>query len=515
MPPRPSLRPQHVEPRPLAGIAALLDLPSTAAAEGVAVTGVTHDSRQVRPGDLYAALPGSHVHGAAFAAAAAEAGAAAVLTDAAGADLAGDLPWLVVADPRASLGRVAAHVYGDPARHLLMLGVTGTNGKTTTSYLVESGLRAAGHRTGLIGTVETRVGDERVASIRTTPEATDVHALLALMRERGTTACVMEVSSHALAYGRVDGIVFDVAGFTNLSQDHLDFHDDLEDYFATKAKLFTPGRARRGVVCVDDDYGRRLAKQAAIPVVTVATKGDADWRVTDREIAHAGATTLAVIGTEDGRRLPVSSPIPGDFNVANAVLAVVMLTEAGVEAGDALRGVATCPGVPGRMERVQSAAAGGPLGVVDYAHTPDAIETVLRALRPSTLGRLVVVVGAGGDRDAGKRPLMGAAAARHADVVIVTDDNPRSEDPAAIRAAVLRGTSAVPAQERGVVKEVGDRRAAIEAAVAETTGRPDTVAVVGKGHEQGQEIAGVVYPFDDRVELREALWGRAEREEAT
>jgi UDP-N-acetylmuramoyl-L-alanyl-D-glutamate--2,6-diaminopimelate ligase len=502
MPDRPSLRPRHVPPRSLHAVAQLLRQPIPDGAD-VAVTGVTHDSRQVQPGDLYAALPGAKLHGAAFIAQAAEAGAVAVLTDVAGTPLAGILPVLTVEDPRAHLGRVAAYVYGEPARDLLMLGITGTNGKTTTAYLVESGLRTAGNRVGLVGTIETRVGDERFPSVRTTPEATELHALLAVMRERGATACVMEVSSHALVLGRVDGIVFDVVGFTNLSRDHLDFHGDLEDYFAAKASLFTPQRSLRGVVCVDDEYGSRLAELATVPVVTVAAKRAADWRVVDQQVAYSDATTTATLQDAHGRRLSVVSPMPGDFNLANAALGVVMLLEAGIDASDAVRGVMRCGGVPGRMERVQSTGADEPLAVVDYAHTPDAIENVLRALRPPTRGRLIVIVGAGGDRDPHKRAAMGAAAARTADLVIVTDDNPRSEDPARIRAAVLAGALAV-AGSAGV-EEIGDRRTAIERAVKATRGRSDTVVIVGKGHEQGQEIGGVVHPFDDRVVLRDAL----------
>jgi UDP-N-acetylmuramoyl-L-alanyl-D-glutamate--2,6-diaminopimelate ligase len=326
------------------------------------------------------------------------------------------------------------------------------------------------------------------------------------MREQGVTACVMEVSSHALVLGRVDAIVFDVAGFTNLSQDHLDFHRDLEDYYAAKAALFTPLRSRRGVVCVDDEYGRRLAAEASVPVVTIATRDDAgaaDWVVVKREVSRSGRSTAIDLEHDGRREVSVSAPIPGDFNVANAVLATVMLFEAGVSGRDAARGMALCPGVPGRMESVQSTGAFEPLAVVDYAHTPEAIENVLRALRPSTRGRLIAVLGAGGDRDPHKRPLMGAAAARHADVVIVTDDNPRSEEPAAIRAAVLSGTAGA---DRPVqVREVADRGQAIAAAVDAAGGTDDTVAVLGKGHEQGQEVAGVVHPFDDRLVLRQAI----------
>ena len=505
VPPRPPLRPHRVTPRPLAELAETLGI--AAPARDAAVTGVTHDSSKVQPGDLFAALPGALTHGARFAAQAEAAGAVALFTDPDGARrLSTDLPVLVVDDPRARLGALAATIYGRPADDLLMLGVTGTNGKTTTTYLIESGLRAAGHRTGLVGTVETRIDSERVASVRTTPEAADLHALLAAMREQGVTACVMEVSSHALVLGRVDAIVFDVAGFTNLSQDHLDFHRDLEDYYAAKAALFTPLRARRGVVCVDDEHGRRLAAEASVPVVTIATRDDAgaaDWVVVKREVSRSGRSTAIDLEHDGRREISVSAPIPGDFNVANAVLATVMLLEAGVSGRDAARGLTMCTGVPGRMELVESTGALEPLAVVDYAHTPEAIENVLRALRPSTRGRLIAVLGAGGDRDPHKRPLMGAAAARHADVVIVTDDNPRSEEPAAIRAAVLSGTAEAgrPVQ----VKEVADRRQAILAAVDAAGGADDTVAVLGKGHEQGQEVAGVVHPFDDRLVLRQAI----------
>ncbi|TDD97733.1 UDP-N-acetylmuramoyl-L-alanyl-D-glutamate--2,6-diaminopimelate ligase [Jiangella asiatica] len=506
MPDRPGLRPRHVAPLPLAALATETSLSVDPGVRDVSVTGVTHDSRQIRPGDLYLALPGAVTHGARFAADAVRSGAVAVVTDPAGLELAGDLPApvLTLDHPRSRLGAIAAAVYGHPARDLLMLGVTGTNGKTTTSYLLESGLRAAGHTTGLIGTVETRVGDEKVASIRTTPEATDAHALLAVMRERGVTACAMEVSSHAMVFGRVDGIVFDVAGFTNLSQDHLDFHTGLEDYFAAKARLFTPERTRSAVVVVGDEFGRRLAATSQVPTVTVLpvdhgtpAEVPADWRV-----EHLG--DAAVLAGPDGEKLELHVPLPGEFNVTNAALAVTMLLRSGIDAADAVRGVAECPGVPGRMERVTVAGAGArPSAVVDFAHSPAAIDNVLRALHPA--GRLIAVVGAGGDRDREKRPLMGRAAAAGADLVVVTDDNPRSEDPTAIRAAVVDGARAVPAGERAEILEVAGRREAIRAALRAATGAEDTVVVLGKGHEQGQEIAGVVQPFDDREVLREEL----------
>ncbi len=478
----------------------------------VRVTGVTLDSRAVRPGDLYAALPGFNVHGARFAAGAVGAGAAAVLTDSAGlAELGGSeaiallgAPVVVVEDPRGVLGHVASRIYGDPASDLTMLGVTGTNGKTTTAYLIESALRARGMRTGLVGTVETRIGDERIESARTTPEATDLHALLGVMRERGLEACVMEVSSHALSLHRVDGVVYDVAVFTNLSQDHLDFHPTMEEYFLAKSSLFTPERTRRAVVCVDDEWGRRLAEEASVPVTTLSTAGaDADWTV---ELGDRGAFVL-VDRTAD-RSLALVSHLPGTFNVANTALAALTLMEIGVADAEVVRAMAEPPTVPGRMEVV----ATRPRCIVDFAHTPEAVDAALRALRPSTEGRLIAVVGAGGDRDRAKRPAMGAAAARHADVVIVTDDNPRSEDPAAIREAVLDGARGVLArgEATSLVVDGGTRSAAIVKAVAMAVvgsgeGTTDTVVVLGKGHEKGQEVHGVTHPFDDREAVATAV----------
>lgn len=521
--PAPALRPSRTQARSLAAVAARLGLPAPpGGGRGTAaeVTGVTLDSRSVRPGDLYAALPGAHAHGADFAAAAVAAGAVAVLTDPVGAPVAGPagVPVLCVPDPRSVLGRLAAWVYGDPGDALRLVGITGTNGKTTTAYLVDAGLRGAGLVTGLVGTVETRIRDRTHPSARTTPESTDLQALLAVMREDGVQAVAMEVSSHALVLGRVDGLVVDVAVFTNLSRDHLDFHADLEDYFAAKAALFTPGRSRHGVVDVDDAYGARLAVTATVPVTTVSPAGapGADWRVVGRSPGLDGASTSFRLAGPQGVLVDAVSPLPGEFNLANTALAVVACLHLGTAAAAVVSGLAGLAGVPGRMERVRTAAAGGParepLVVVDYAHTPAAIENVLVALRGSTSGRLGIVLGAGGDRDPGKRAAMGAAAARHADVVVVTDDNPRSEDPGAIRAAVLAGARAAggPAE----VREVADRATAIRAAVAGSTAG-DVVVVAGKGHEQGQEVAGVLLPFDDRTVARAALLAAGARAQAT
>jgi UDP-N-acetylmuramoyl-L-alanyl-D-glutamate--2,6-diaminopimelate ligase len=506
-------RPSQVRPKPLEQLARQLGTVPTVPADTRA-TGITHDSRAVRPGDVYAALPGARLHGADFAAQAAELGAVAILTDPTGADRAAatGLPVLTVDDPRARMGALAAMVYDDPGAGLMRIGITGTSGKTTTAYLVEGGLRAV-HKagTGLIGTVETRIGDERLKSERTTPEATDLQALFAVMRERGVDAVVMEVSSHALVLGRVDGAVFDVAVFTNLSPEHMEFHSGMEDYFQAKARLFTPGRSRAGVVNIDDEYGRRLAAEAGVPVTTFSAEGhpDADWCAQDVEIGPLGST-FTVAGPKD-LRIRAAAPLPGPFNVANALAAITALAVAGIDPQTAADGVAAVPGVPGRLERVD---AGQPyLAVVDYAHKTDAVESVLRALRKVTEGRLHVVLGCGGDRDRTKRGPMGAACARLADTAVLTSDNPRSEDPLAILATMLAGAAEVPAHERGHVVVEPDRAAAIATAVARAE-PGDTVLVAGKGHEQGQDIAGVVRPFDDREVLRAAIENAATRSEA-
>ncbi|MEU3855898.1 UDP-N-acetylmuramoyl-L-alanyl-D-glutamate--2,6-diaminopimelate ligase [Streptomyces sp. NPDC028722] len=494
-------RPVEVSATPLAELADQLG--AAAPAGSAEVTGITHDSRAVRPGDLYAALPGARLHGADFATQAAGLGAVAVLTDPTGAERAAatGLPVLVVDDPRAGMGELAATIYGRPGRDLLQIGITGTSGKTTTAYLVEGGLKTA-RSTGLIGTVEMRIGEERIKSERTTPEATDLQALFAVMRERGVEAVAMEVSSHALVLGRVDGCVFDIAVFTNLSPEHMEFHSGMEDYFQAKAQLFTPRRSRLGVVNTDDEYGRRLAAEAGVPVVTFSAEGhpDADWRAEDVQVGPMDST-FTVLGP-NGERVQARSPLPGPFNVANTLAAVVALAAAGLDPQAAADGIAAVPGVPGRLERVD---AGQPyLAVVDYAHKTDAVESVLKALRKVTKGRLHVVLGCGGDRDRTKRAPMGAAVARLADTAVLTSDNPRSEDPLAILATMLQGAASVPAHERGEVLLFEERAAAVAAAVGRAQAG-DTVLVAGKGHEQGQDIAGVIRPFDDRQVLREAI----------
>jgi UDP-N-acetylmuramoyl-L-alanyl-D-glutamate--2,6-diaminopimelate ligase len=380
-----------------------------------------------------------------------------------------------------------------------MIGVTGTQGKTTTTRLLEGGLTDAGVPAAVVGTVGTRVLGEDVASALTTPEAPDLQRLFRRMAERGVEACTMEVSSHALVMGRVGGFVFDVAVFLNLGRDHLDFHRDMEDYFAAKASLFTTEHARRGLVNVQDGWGRRLVATAEIPVETMSANGqEADWVAWDFDRSASG-TRFRITGP-DGVQIHAGCPIPGGFNVANALAAVAAAARAGYDAQAVATAIAEGSGVPGRLERIDEGQDF--VVVVDYAHKPDALSAAIATLRPLTDGRLILVLGAGGDRDPGKRPLMGEIAAAGADVMVFTDDNPRTEDPAAIRAAILEGTTG----GRAEVLEIGHRRDAIAEAVRRA-GPGDVVLVAGKGHESGQEVAGVLHPFDDREVAREVLRG--------
>lgn len=492
-----SLRPRVPEPVSLARL-----IPG---APSVGITGVTLDSRTVEPGDLYVALPGTSTHGAKFAATAAQAGAVAMLTDAAGAALAAGsgLPVISVANPRSEMARLAAEVYQRPSERLTMLGVTGTTGKTSTSFLLAAALGQAGHRVGTIGTLGFRLDDEVLVSRRTTvttPEAPDLQALLGYFAERGADAIAMEVSSHALAQGRTDEVIFDVAGFTNLGRDHLDYHADMEDYFQAKARLFRDGRARAAVINIDDDYGRRLAAEIAqagsMPLVTTGAGADADYRV-------LAATELS----GGGSRVQLATPggihefdlgLLGDFNQRNAATAAAMLESIGIDLDTALPGLAQAA-VPGRMQLIDL-GVGAPYAVVDFAHTPESVAAALAAL-PS--GRRIVVLGCGGDRDQAKRAPMGAAAADGAQLVVVTDDNPRSEDPAAIRATVLQGAREAARHSGAEVIDGGIRSEAIAVALSQA-GPQDWVAVLGKGHETGQQLADRVVPFDDATALREA-----------
>lgn len=500
-----SIRPARVVPETLQSLVRGTSVTGDVDA-GIIVGDVTLDSRSVVPGSLYVALPGSRVHGASFAAAAVASGAVAILTDPEGAAMAAGagVPVLTSTRLRRDMALVSSRVFGAPGDRLQLFGVTGTNGKTTTVALLEAGLMALGLRTGTIGTVGFRLDGVPVPSGRgtvTTPDSPDLQALLAVMEERGAGAVALEVSSHALVLDRVAGLHFEVSAFLNLGHDHLDFHPDLEAYFEAKASLFTPELTSHAVCWVDDERGAEVARRArlaAIPVTTVGTGAGCDFRLTDHELVPplGGRAVLE----HDGVAWPLRIALPGMHNMIDAAVAAAMLAVAGHPLGIALEGLATAQ-VPGRMQQVML-PGDAPSVIVDFAHTPQAVTATLRALR-SSFDHVVTVVGCGGDRDAAKRPEMGRAAADWSDVVIITDDNPRTEPPALIRAATLAGART--ATGSALVEEVAGRRSAIERAFA-VAGPGSVVAILGKGHEQGQEVEGRVLPFDDSVEARNA-WG--------
>jgi UDP-N-acetylmuramoyl-L-alanyl-D-glutamate--2,6-diaminopimelate ligase len=499
------LRPRRPVGHALTPLAAQVQAVSVTgvAVPDVRITGVTLRGQDAQDGDLFAALPGASSHGGRYVDEAVRRGAVAVLTDATGvreiAATTVPVPVLVHPDPRSVLGELAATVYGHPSERLRVIGVTGTSGKTTTTYLMESGLRSAERVAGLIGTVGIRIDGRDQPSALTTPEAPELQALLAVMLEQGVDTVVMEVSSHALTLGRVDGVRFAVGGFTNLSRDHLDFHPSMADYFAAKAHLFdpqSPTHASVSVICVDDDAGRAMAELAHHPLTVSAAGCDADWRAEDvRTVDHGAQEFFAVDPAAVHHGLRIG--LPGRYNVANCLLAAALLDAVGVSPEQAAPGLRTAT-VPGRLERIDRGQ--GFLALVDYAHKPGALQAVLQTLRAQGGGRLAVVFGAGGNRDPGKREPMGRVAAGLADLVVVTDDNPRDEDPAAIRSAIMAGATGGAAQ----VVEIGDRRAAIDYAVG--WARPgDVVLIAGKGHEKGQTSHGQARPFDDRDELAAAL----------
>ena len=467
--------------------------------EEVSVTGVSYDSRAVRPGDLFFCVPGTQRDGHEFAPVAVAAGAAALCVE---RPTGAGVPELRVNDARRAMAALSAAFFGHPADELALLGVTGTNGKTTTAYLIDSILRASGRITGLIGTIETRIRDDHRPGVRTTPESLDLHRLFAEMRDAKVDSVAMEVTSHALALGRVDGLRYAAAGFTNLSQDHLDFHADMEDYFEAKRSLFIPERAQTGAVNVDDPYGRRLFESVEIPCVSFGFAVGADVRAENVDPKADGSTFDLVTGSGT---VHLSISLAGTFNIYNCLAAASMSLQAGVSLDAVAEGLGSIRSVPGRFESI---SRGQPFSVVvDYAHTPDSLDNVLLAARrlaesQGDAGRVLCVFGCGGDRDRAKRPLMGAVVARLADYMVVTSDNPRSEDPIAIIDEVVQGVIAHRSEGPDVV--LPDRREAITEALR--SARPgDVVVIAGKGHETGQQFATVTHPFDDRIVAAEEL----------
>jgi len=446
----------------------------------ICISGISQDSRSLHKGDLFCCVRGDTFDGHEYASEAITNGAVALLVDKHDDSVPVEIVQIEVADVRAVLGNVAAAAFEFPARSLMLVGITGTNGKTTTAAILQSILNASGRSTEVIGTL---------SGVHTTPEAIDAHALLRKFLDAGTRAVVMEVSSHALVQNRVGGLVFDVAVFTNLSQDHLDFHGTQEDYFAAKAKLFDPSRARKGVVNIDDSHGRRLNDAQPI-AMTPFSRDDADDVTV--AIGHVGFRW---------RGIAIEVPIGGDFTVINTLAAITTADLLGVSLEDIRIGCASVASVPGRFEVVPNDA--GFDVIVDFAHTPEGLDGLLRGVRNLTQGKLIAVFGCGGDRDVAKRPRMGSIAAALADEVIVTSDNPRGEKPEMIISSIISGIS----EPATTVRAIVNRAEAIESAI-NTARRGDIVVIAGKGHEKTQEINGVLTPFNDIEVATVALQNR-------
>ncbi|RFA21091.1 Mur ligase family protein [Subtercola boreus] len=499
------LRPEHPDARLVSDLVRQFGFEVHGDVDGVAITGITLSSKSVEPGDLYVGLAGVHAHGAQFSEDARAKGAVAIVTDARGQALAArsGLPVLVIDDPRASLGALSAWVYQTAHFAPVLFGVTGTNGKTSVAYIIEAILRQLGVLAGLSTTAERRIGDFAVTSTLTTPEATEVHGLLARMREADAEAVVIETSAQALTRHRVDGIVFDVVGFTNLTHDHLDDYGTMQKYFEAKAPLFTAERAKRGVVINDAEWGTRLARAATIPVTQLSTHPGkaADWYAAI--LRESIEETRFILNGPDNASITTSIPVLGRHMAENAALALVMLVEAGYPLADIGAALDRDGGIrvyiPGRSERIPN---NGPAVFIDYGHSPDAFTSTLDSLRRVTEGRIIMLFGADGDRDPSKRVEMGQIAARLSDVVVVTDFHPRSEDPAAIRKVLVDAArAAVPGRE---MYEVADPRDAFRKALSVAT-PDDVILYAGPGHEDYHEVKGEHIPYSARDDARLAL----------
>ena len=482
--------------KPLSAVLSVVGAQCAEKTESVNVTGISQSSSEISTGDLFIALPGEKFHGAQFAADAIERGAVAVLTDLTGAAMVTGVPVLVVENPRRAAGVISAWFYEEPMRDLYSVGVTGTNGKTTVTTLLHQIMQAAGRESGLIGTVETRIGSEILLSKRTTPESAELQGLIATMRERHMRNLVMEVSSHAITLERIRGSHFAVVGFTNLSQDHLDFHKSMEEYFLAKAKLFTFEYADLAVINVDDLYGARLATMTELPIMTLSrTNTKATWHFASITRDYVGAA-IAIRGS-GGILIEGKTILQGGFNYDNLLMAVAIAAESGIDPIDIAAILPQLTGAVGRLEAVRLGQ--NFTALVDYAHSPDAVARVLETAHEITTGSVIAVLGCGGDRDASKRSLMGLALRDGADIAIYTSDNPRSEKPEDILVQMVLDIDVQAPNE-----VITDRTAAIRAAVNHATAG-DVVIVLGKGHEKGQEISGVIHPFDDRIELARAI----------
>lgn len=500
----PILRPEHNSPVAFTELVSELNLEFAHAGQAQ-LLGISMNTADLRPGDLFVAMPGLKSHGALYAARAIELGAVAIITDVAGLALIEQksVPIALMEDLRANLGELAARVYGNNAETMpVIYGTTGTNGKTSTSYLLEAILRQLGKVTGLTSTAERHIAGEVIVSRLTTPESTEMHALIARMREKLVEQIAIEVSAQALTQKRVDGLIFDVAGFTNLSHDHLDDYGDMENYFLAKLKLFTPEHAKRGVVCLDSEYGKRFFEASKIPVKSISSvEGTlADWLVTVTD--QTPAKTSFTLTSSDGHQLKSSIPIIGAHMAHNAALAIAMLVEAGFSLSDIQSAIkdGIRAYLPGRTERITEGS--GPDVFVDFGHSPDAFLNTLAAVRKVTKGKVIMVFGADGDRDATKRPAMAQVAANGCDLLVITDHHPRFEDPASIRATLVN--AARQARPDLEVIEVSPPEAAIREAMRHA--KPgDSILWAGPGHQDYRDIRGVRTPYSARAEARAAL----------
>lgn len=500
----PTIRPEHVVPVSFAALVANFGMKFQVAGDAQ-LFGISMNTADLRPGDLFVAMPGLKSHGALHLAKAEALGAVAVITDTAGLEFIGEtsLPIAVLENPRVHLGSLAAHVYGNAEEVMpTTFATTGTNGKTSTSYLLEAILKQLGKITGLTSTAERHIADEVIVSRLTTPESTEMHALIARMREKSVTDIAIEVSAQALTQHRVDGLIFDVAGFTNLSHDHLDDYGDMKTYLAAKLKLFTPEHARTGVVCLDSEFGIEFAQQSQIPIVTISSSDqlDSDWKVLVTE--ETPSKTAFTLRDCFGREIHSSVPIIGAHMAHNAGLAIVMLIESGIDPEEIARAIQQGISVymPGRTERVSTES--GPNLYVDFGHSPDAFLNTLAAVRKVTAGKVIMVFGADGDRDATKRPAMAEVSALGCDLLVITDHHPRFEDPASIRRTLVEAAKlARPGLE---VLEVSPPEAAIRQAVARAK-NGDSILWAGPGHQDYRDIRGVRTPYSARAEARAAL----------
>ena len=471
----------------------LMEFDSKIFNQQVVISGVSINAQKVVPGDLFIAFAGANTHGISYLEQAISNGAVAVLSD---KKIEASIPSFIHPKPREIVGAISAWLYGHPFESLKAVGITGTNGKTTTANLVKQIWQLNSIKSGLIGTLGVEIADEKLESARTTPEADDLQAIAAAMVEQGCKNLVMEVSSHAIDQGRIKGAKYEVVAFSNLTQDHLDYHLSMENYFQAKANLFATEYAKAAVINIDDSYGKKLSKQVKIPVVTVSRKeSTADLYLAKAEIKNG--LYQVEIKSKSGERLSENFALLGDYNLDNLLLAVAIVSSAGLSLDKIASTISKLQSVPGRLESINAGQKFTAL--VDYAHTPDAVERVIATVKSATSGKIIGVLGCGGDRDASKRSLMGHALFNGCDLAIFTSDNPRSESAEAI---LKQMTAGIDLGKKGLVEI--DRKSAINLAV-ENAQSGDVVLLMGKGHESGQEVNSVVTPFDDRVELAESI----------